>query len=141
MPVRVRQQAASALEIATWLEARPEVARVLYPFLPSHPQHDLALSQMTIGGTVVTLDLAVPKGADGKERAFRVMDSLRLFELVNNFADAKSIVTHPASTFHRGLGEEGRKTIGESDATIRLSIGLEDVEDLKDDLARGLSAP
>ncbi|MBN2176571.1 MAG: O-succinylhomoserine sulfhydrylase [Demequinaceae bacterium] len=139
MAVRVRQQTASALEIAAWLEARPEVARVLYPFLPSHPQHELALSQMTIGGTVVTLDLAIPQAADAKERAFKVMDSLRLFELVNNFADAKSIVTHPATTFHRGLGEERRAAIGESDATIRLSIGLEDVEDLKEDLERALA--
>ena len=141
MPLRVRHQSASALEIAAWLEARPEVSRVLYPFLPSHPQHDLALSQMSLGGTVVTVDLAIPAGADARKRAFAVMDSLRLFELVNNFADAKSIVTHPASTFHRGLGEEGRAAIGESDATIRLSIGLEDVEDLKEDLAQALAGP
>ncbi len=145
MPVRVRHQAASALEIATWLEAQPGAARVLYPFLPSHPQHALARNQMTLGGTVVTFDLAIPgdpsgTGPGAKASAFRFMDALRLFELVNNFADAKSIVTHPATTLHRSLGPEGRAAIGESDATIRLSIGLEDVEDLKEDLKRGLEA-
>jgi len=143
MPVRVRHQAASALEIATWLEAQPGAARVLYPFLPSHPQHALATSQMTLGGTVVTFDLAIPgdpsgTGPKAKASAFRFMDALHLFELVNNFADAKSIVTHPATTLHRSLGAEARAAIGESDATIRLSIGLEDVEDLKEDLAQAL---
>lgn len=139
LAVRVRQQAASALAIATWLESQGAVARVLYPFLPSHPQHDLARSQMMVGGTVVTFDLAVPSGADAKARVFAVMDSLRLFELSNNLGDAKSIVTHPATTFHRSLGPDGREAIGESDGTVRLSVGLEDVEDLKDDLAQALS--
>ena len=140
LAVRVRQQAASAFEIATWLEAQGAGARVLYPFLPSHPQHDLARSQMSLGGTVVTFDLAVPGGADAKTRAFRFMDALRLFEVVNNLGDSKSIVTHPATTFHRSLGPDGRAAIGESDATVRLSIGLEDVEDLKEDLAQALAA-
>jgi O-succinylhomoserine sulfhydrylase len=145
MPVRVRHQSASALEIATWLEAQPGVGRVLYPFLPSHPQHSLAREQMTLGGTVVTFDLATSGGPsaanlDTKTRAFRFMDALDLFELVNNFADVKSIVTHPATTFHRSLGPEGRAAIGESDATIRLSIGCEDVEDLREDLTQALAA-
>ncbi len=145
MPVRVRAQAASALVIAEFLERESRVARVLYPFLISHPQVELARSQMTLGGTVVTFDLAPAKGsktegADAKAAAFRVMDALRLFELSNNLGDAKSIVTHPATTFHRSLGPDGRAAIGESDATIRLSVGLEDVEDLKEDLARALHA-
>ena len=138
MAVRVRAQAASALAIAQFLEGRAGVARVLYPFLDSHPQAQLARSQMTIGGTVVTFDLAAAKGADTKASAFKVMDALRLFELSNNLGDAKSIVTHPATTFHRSLGPDGRAAIGESEATIRLSVGLEDVEDLKEDLARAL---
>jgi O-succinylhomoserine sulfhydrylase len=140
MPVRVRAQAASALAIAQFLEGRAGVARVLYPFLDSHPQSALAKSQMMIGGTVVTFDLAPAKGGDAKAAAFKVMDALRLFELSNNLGDAKSIVTHPATTFHRSLGPDGRAAIGESDGTIRLSVGLEDVEDLKEDLARALNA-
>jgi O-succinylhomoserine sulfhydrylase len=149
MPVRVRAQAASALAIAEFLEGQKAVGRVLYPFLESHPQVALAKSQMTIGGTVVTFDLAAKgsdaqgsyaQGADAKAAAFHVMDTLRLFELSNNLGDAKSIVTHPATTFHRSLGPDGRAAIGESDGTIRLSVGLEDVEDLKEDLARALAA-
>jgi O-succinylhomoserine sulfhydrylase len=140
MAVRVRAQAASALAIAQFLEGRAGVARVLYPFLDSHPQAELARSQMTIGGTVVTFDLAPAKGGDTKAAAFKVMDAMRLFELSNNLGDAKSIVTHPATTFHRSLGPDGRAAIGESDATIRLSVGLEDVEDLKEDLDRALNA-
>ncbi len=140
MPVRVRAQAASALAVAEFLEGRAGVARVLYPFLNSHPQVELAKSQMTLGGTVVTFDLATAKGADAKTAAFTVMDGLRLFELSNNLGDAKSIVTHPATTFHRSLGPDGRAAIGESDGTIRLSVGLEDVEDLKEDLAQALAA-
>jgi O-succinylhomoserine sulfhydrylase len=140
MPVRVRAQAASALAIAEFLEGQKGVARVLYPFLDSHPQVELARSQMAIGGTVVTFDLAAAKGADTKAAAFRVLDALRLFELSNNLGDAKSIVTHPATTFHRSLGPDGRAAIGESDGTIRLSVGLEDVEDLKEDLAQALNA-
>ncbi len=138
LAVRVRQQAASALAIAEFLEREARVERVLYPFLNSHPQVELAKSQMTLGGTVVTFDLAPAKGVDPKAAAFTVMDSLRLFELSNNLGDAKSIVTHPATTFHRSLGPDGRAAIGESDGTIRLSVGLEDVEDLKEDLARAL---
>ena len=140
LAVRVRQQSASALAIAEFLETQKGVARVLYPFLDSHPQVELAKSQMTLGGTVVTFDLAPRKGSDAKAEAFRVMDALRLFELSNNLGDAKSIVTHPATTFHRSLGPDGRAAIGESDSTIRLSVGLEDVEDLKEDLARALGA-
>ncbi|HEX7589432.1 MAG TPA: O-succinylhomoserine sulfhydrylase [Demequinaceae bacterium] len=149
MPVRVRAQAASALAIAEFLEGRAGVARVLYPFLNSHPQVELARSQMSIGGTVVTFDLAAKgggnrggaaQGSDTKAAAFRVMDALHLFELSNNLGDAKSIVTHPATTFHRSLGADGRAAIGESDGTIRLSVGLEDVEDLKEDLDRALGA-
>lgn len=140
LAVRVRQQAANALAIAEFLERESRVARVLYPFLNSHPQVELAKSQMSIGGTVVTFDLAPTKAGKAKAAAFTLMDSLRLFELSNNLGDAKSIVTHPATTFHRSLGEDGRAAIGESDSTIRLSVGLEDVEDLKEDLTRALRA-
>ena len=142
--VRTRAQCATALEIAEWLEQQPGVARVLYPFLPSHAQYELARSQQTMGGTVVTLDLALPDGLDpasaqAKEAAFRFMNSLTLFELSNNFGDTKSIATHPATTTHSKLGDEGRAKVGLSHATVRLSMGLEDVEDLRDDIAKALA--
>ncbi|QGQ18416.1 O-succinylhomoserine sulfhydrylase [Cellulomonas sp. JZ18] len=142
MSVRVRHQAASALELATWLEQHPGVARVRYPFLPSHPQHDLARAQQSGGGTVVTFDLAVPGDASAdvaKKATFGVLDALRVVDISNNLGDAKSIATHPATTTHRKLGAAGRAAVGIGEATVRLSVGLEDVEDLRDDLERGLS--
>lgn len=142
MSVRVRHQAASALVLATWLEQQPGVARVRYPFLPSHPQHDLARAQQTGGGTVVTFDLAVPDDASPdvtKKATFGVLDALRVVDISNNLGDAKSIATHPATTTHRKLGAAGRAAVGIGEATVRLSVGLEDVEDLRDDLERGLS--
>ncbi|WP_208012499.1 O-succinylhomoserine sulfhydrylase [Cellulomonas shaoxiangyii] len=141
LSVRVRHQAASALTLATWLERHPGVARVRYPFLPSHPQHDLARAQQTGGGTVVTFDLAVPEGATpdlAKKTTFGVLDALQVIDISNNLGDAKSIVTHPATTTHRKLGAAGRAAVGIAESTVRLSIGLEDVEDLRDDLERGL---
>ena len=142
MSVRVRHQAASALTLAQWLEEQPGVARVRYPFLESHPQHDLARAQQTGGGTVVTFDLAVPPDAPAdvaKKATFGVLDALRVVDISNNLGDAKSIVTHPATTTHRKLGPAGRAAVGIGEATVRLSVGLEDVEDLRDDLAQALA--
>jgi O-succinylhomoserine sulfhydrylase len=143
--VRVRAQAESALDLAHWLEAHPAVKTTRHPFLPSHPQHELAKKQMTLGGTIVTIDLALPDGVDpasaqAKAATFRFLDALTLFAISNNLGDAKSIATHPATTTHRKLGAEGRAAVGMTDATVRLSIGLEDVEDLREDLARALDA-
>ncbi|PKQ27092.1 MAG: O-succinylhomoserine sulfhydrylase [Actinobacteria bacterium HGW-Actinobacteria-4] len=143
--VRVRAQAATTLDLAHWLEAHPAVARARHPFLSSHPQHELAKKQMTLGGTIVTIDLALPEGVDpasdvAKRAAFTFLDALQLFVISNNLGDAKSIATHPATTTHRKLGAEGRAAVGMSDATVRLSIGLEDVEDLRADLAQALDA-
>ena len=145
LPVRVRAQSASALDLAAWLDAHPKVAVARYPLLPSHPQYELAARQMSLGGTLVTIDLALPQGVDphgdeAKAVAFRFMDALQVFDLANNLGDAKSIATHPATTTHRRLGPEGRAAVGMCSATIRLSIGLEDVEDLRADLARALDA-
>jgi O-succinylhomoserine sulfhydrylase len=145
LSVRVKAQAASALDLAAWLETDSRVAVVRYPLLPSHPQYELAAQQMTLGGTLVTIDLALPEGTDphgpeAKALAFRFMDALEVFDLANNLGDAKSIATHPATTTHRRLGPEGRAAVGMSDATVRLSIGLEDVEDLREDLAKALAA-
>lgn len=141
MSLRVRHQAASALALAGWLEQHPAIESVRYPFLPSHPQHDLARAQQTGGGTVVTLNLRVPEGATPdvpKKTTFAFLDALRVIDLSNNLGDAKSIVTHPATTTHRKLGPEGRAAVGIAESTVRLSVGLEDVEDLRDDLTQAL---
>ena len=143
MSLRVRHQTASALQLATWLEAHPAVAGVRYPYLPSHPQHALARTQQTGGGTVVTFQLAVPDGTspdDAKRTTFRVLDALRIIDISNNLGDAKSIVTHPATTTHRKLGADGRARVGIGETTVRLSVGLEDPADLVDDLSRALAS-
>ncbi|WP_062527206.1 O-succinylhomoserine sulfhydrylase [Demequina rhizosphaerae] len=145
LAVRVKAQAASALDLAAWLEAHPKVAIARYPLLPSHPQHERAMKQMTLGGTLVTIDIALPEGVDphgpeAKAATFRFLDALRVIDISNNLGDAKSIATHPATTTHRKLGPEKRAAVGMCEATVRLSIGLEDVEDLREDLARALDA-
>ncbi|NAZ87666.1 O-succinylhomoserine sulfhydrylase [Kineococcus indalonis] len=135
--LRVRHSAATALRIAEHLEDARGVRRVRYPTLPSHPQAELAKRQMELGGTVVTFELDAPAGR-GKERAFEVLDRLGVVDISNNLGDAKSLATHPATTTHRRLGEQGRAAIGLSDAVLRLSVGLEDPDDLLDDLDRAL---
>ena len=143
LQLRVRHQAASALHVAQRLEDHPAVARVRFPYLPSHPQHELALRQQTGGGTVVTFDLAVPDGHDAddaKKRTFAVVDALRLVRISNNLGDAKSILTHPATTTHRRLGPEGRARVGIAETTLRLSVGLEDVADVVGDVEQALGA-
>lgn len=135
LAMRVERQTASALELASWLEQHDRVRWVRYPFLDSHPQRELAGRQMSGGGTVVTLELD-----GGKDDAFAVLDALRCIDISNNLGDAKSMVTHPATTTHRRLGPEGRAAVGITDGVVRLSVGLEDVRDLRDDLERALSA-
>ncbi|MGI3775925.1 MAG: PLP-dependent transferase, partial [Janthinobacterium lividum] len=100
-----------------------------------HPQHALAQAQMSSGGTLIAFELA-----EGKDAAFRFMDALRLIAVSNNLGDSKSMVTHPATTTHMRIGEAERQRLGISDGAIRLSVGLEDVEDLRDDLSRGFAA-
>ncbi len=142
LSLRVRHQTASALALATWLEEQPAVTGVRYPYLPSHPQHALALAQQDGGGTVVTFGLRVPDGADPAEATratFAVLDALRVIDISNNLGDAKSLVTHPATTTHRKLGPTGRAAVGIAESTVRLSVGLEDVADLRDDLAQALA--
>ena len=129
---------ASALRVAQFLEDHPGVRWVRYPFLASHPQHDLAKRQMTGGGTVVTFELEAPEGR-GKERAFEVLDKLSVIDISNNLGDSKSLITHPATTTHRAMGPEGRAAIGLGDAVVRISVGLEGTEDLIADLDRALS--
>ncbi len=133
LSLRVRQQAANALQVATALESRPEVTRVVYPWLASHPQHELARRQMLGGGTVVTFEVS-----GGKERAFALMNAFQVIDISNNLGDAKSMVTHPATTTHRRLSPEARAAVGISDGTVRVSVGLEDPQDLIEDLLRGM---
>ncbi|QNN50336.1 O-succinylhomoserine sulfhydrylase [Phycicoccus endophyticus] len=140
LDLRVRAMAGSALTVAQtleqWMADGRGLARVVYPHLPSHPQHDLALRQLEGGGgTVVTVELD-----GGKDAAFAFLDALRLVDISNNLGDAKSMTTHPATTTHRRLGAEARAAVGITDGTVRLSVGLEDVDDLLTDLDRGLSA-
>ncbi|MFW5471714.1 O-succinylhomoserine sulfhydrylase [Knoellia sp. CPCC 206450] len=134
MSIRVRQMAENSLTLARHLEGRRGIVRVVHPFLESHPQHELALRQMTGGGTVVTFEVE-----GGKDVAFRVMNALRLVDISNNLGDAKSLVTHPATTTHRRLTEEARAAVGITDGTIRISVGLESVLDLVDDVEAALA--
>jgi O-succinylhomoserine sulfhydrylase len=137
LAVRVNYANSSAHRVAEFLEAHPSVSWVRYPFLESHPQYDLAKRQMTGGGTVVTFELAARDGT-GKQRAFEVLDKLRLIDISNNLGDAKSLITHPATTTHRAMGPEGRASIGLGDAVVRVSVGLEGTEDLIADLDQAL---
>ncbi|WP_066460366.1 O-succinylhomoserine sulfhydrylase [Sanguibacter suarezii] len=143
LPLRVHAQTAAALRVAEHLETLPGISRVRYPFLPSHPQYELARSQQTGGGTVVTFDLAVPEGTDpetAKKRTFAFLDALQVIDISNNLGDAKSLITHPATTTHRKLGPEGRAAVGIAETTVRLSIGLEDPLDLIEDVEIALRA-
>ena len=138
MSVRVNYSNASAQRIAEFLEGHKSVRWVRYPFLPSHPQYELAKRQMTGGGTVITFELDAPEGR-GKERAFEVLDKLSVIDISNNLGDSKSLITHPATTTHRAMGPEGRAAIGLGDGVVRISVGLEGTEDLIADLARALA--
>ena len=133
LALRVERQTATALELARWLEDDPRVSGVRYPWLVSHPQHDLARQQMSGGGSIVTLRL--PGGTD---RAFAFLDALGSIDISNNLGDAKTLATHPATTTHHRIGPAARSAMGITDGVIRLSIGLEDVEDLREDLDRAL---
>ncbi len=135
MALRVNAASASAAAIADHLAAKPEVIRALYPFRADHPQAALARAQMRAGGTLVTFEVR-----DGKAAAFRLMNRLRLILISNNLGDSKSMVTHPATTTHMRIGDEERARLGITDGTIRLSVGLEDVADLIDDLDQAARA-
>ncbi|MGC4961478.1 O-succinylhomoserine sulfhydrylase [Gordonia sp. DT218] len=138
MRLRLDASVASALRIAQFLEDDPRARWVKYPFLQSHPQHVLAHKQMSGGGTVVTFEIADRDGVDGKKRAFEVLNALRVVDISNNLGDSKSLITHPATTTHRAMGPDGRASIGVTDSVVRLSVGLEGVEDLLKDLDQAL---
>ena len=135
LALRMRVHSDNALALAQWLERQPGVERVYYPMLPSHPQHALARKQQSAGGGVLAFDI---KG--GRDAAWRLIDATRLISITANLGDAKSTITHPATTTHGRISAEARAEAGIGEGLVRLAVGLEDVEDLKADLARGLGA-
>jgi len=136
LSIRLQAQSERALQMAHWLETQPSVERVYHPALPSHPQHELAMRQQSgRGGAVVSF---IVRG--GREGAFAVIDATRVCSITANLGDTKTTITHPASTSHGRLTEAQRQAAGITQGLIRLAVGLEDVEDLKADLQRGLAA-
>lgn len=129
LDLRIRRHCENARKIADYLEDRSDLAKVRYPGLPSHPQHELAASQMTDFGSLVTFSLE-----GGKERCFKFMNALKLIDISNNLGDSKSLMTHPATTTHQRLSAEDRDFLGLDDGMVRLSVGLEDPADIQDDL-------
>ncbi len=134
MKLRVEAQSNSAHSVAEHLGATKVVSRVLYPHLDSHPQAALAKKQMAMGGTMVTFEVE-----GGKAKAFDVLRRLKLVDISNNLGDAKSLMTHPASTTHRNIGPEARAMMGITDGMLRLSVGLEDIKDILDDVKQALT--
>ncbi len=135
LEVRLARMCDNALDLARFLEGQGGINTVLYPWLESHPQHALAKRQMSHGGSVVSFDLP-----GGQAAAFRFLRALELIDISNNLGDAKSLITHPTTTTHQRFTPEERAAAGIGDGMLRLSAGLEDVEDLKEDLMRGLAA-
>jgi O-succinylhomoserine sulfhydrylase len=133
LSLRVKAHCANALELAQWLEKQKHVKRVYYPGLASHPQHELAKKQQSGFGGIVSFEVE-----GGKDAAWRVIDNTRMISITANLGDTKSTITHPATTTHGRITPEQRLDAGISDGLIRVSAGLEDVADLKKDLARGL---
>ena len=133
--IRVQAQSESALELARWLERQAGIERVYYPGLPSHPQHELAKRQQKGPGAIVSFDV---KG--GRDAAWRVVDATRLLSITANLGDTKTTITHPASTTHGRISAEARAAAGIGEGLLRVAVGLEHIEDIKADLARGLDA-
>jgi len=131
--LRVHAACASAASIADMLARHPAVSRVWFPARPDHPQHALAMSQMSAGGTLIAFELS-----GGKAAAFQAMNAFRLIAVSNNLGDSKSLVTHPATTTHMRIGADERARLGITDGVVRLSVGLEDAADLLDDLTQAL---
>ena len=134
LKIRLEAESAGALQLARWLEAHHKVARVYYPGLESHPQYELAKRQQKSGGAIVAFEVE-----GGRENAWKVIDSCRLFSITANLGDVKSTLTHPASTTHGRITPEQRATAGITDGLLRIAVGLEAVVDLQKDLEAGLS--
>ncbi|MFP5403286.1 MAG: O-succinylhomoserine sulfhydrylase [Gammaproteobacteria bacterium] len=134
LSLRMEAHSRNALALAQWLEAQPQVARVLYPGLPSHPQHALAMKQQKTGGGIVAFEL---KG--GQPAAWKLIDATKLMSITANLGDTRTTITHPATTTHSRMTPEQRAAAGIGDGLIRIAVGLESVADLQADLARGLA--
>jgi len=135
LSLRMRAHCENAGVVANFLAEQKKVSRVLYPFRPDHPQHNLARAQMEGGGGVVTFEVS-----GGKAAAYRVANALKLIDISNNLGDTKSLITHPATTTHQRLSSEARAALGVTDSMMRLSVGLEDPADLCEDLEQALAA-
>jgi O-succinylhomoserine sulfhydrylase len=134
LSLRMEAHSRNALALAQWLEAQPQVARVLYPGLPSHPQHQLAMAQQKTGGGIVAFEL---KG--GQAAAWKLIDSTKLLSITANLGDTKTTITHPATTTHSRMTPEQRAAAGIGDGLVRVAVGLESLADIQADLARGLA--
>ena len=134
LKLRMFAQSGSALQLARWLEAQPQVARVYYPGLPSHPQHELAMRQQATGGAIMSFEV---QGA--RAEAWKVVDSTRMLSITANLGDTKTTITHPASTTHGRITAEAREASGITEGLLRVAVGLESVADIQADLARGLA--
>jgi O-succinylhomoserine sulfhydrylase len=135
LALRMRAHCENAIQVADFLAEQKKITRVLYPFRPDHPQHNLARSQMDGGGGVVTFEVA-----GGKAAAYRMANALKLIDISNNLGDAKSLITHPATTTHQRLSPEARAGLGVTEGMMRLSVGLEDPADICEDLEQALAA-
>ncbi len=135
LSLRMERHCANAQKLAEFLEKQKQVSRVLYPGLPSHPHYAVAKKQMKHGGPLIAFELH-----GGKEAAFRFLNALKLIDISNNLGDSKSLINHPASSTHASISPQERAAIGLGEGLIRFSVGLEDAEDLRDDLAAGLEA-
>ena len=136
--IRMKAQSEQAMALAQWLEMQPQVARVFYPGLKSHPQHALAMSQQSgMGGAVLSFEVKAQLPEQGRENAFKVMNAMRTVSLCTNLGDVKTLVAHPASTSHGRLTEAQRQVAGIQQSLIRVAVGLEHLDDLKADFLRG----
>ena len=134
LSLRMEAHSKNALALAQWLEAQPQVARVWYPGLPSHPQHELAMAQQKTGGGIVAFEL---KG--GQEAAWKLIDATKMLSITANLGDTKTTITHPATTTHSRMTPEQRAAAGIGDGLVRIAVGLESLADIEADLARGLA--
>jgi len=141
LDIRMRAQSERALTLARWLESHPAVARVFYPGLDSHPQHDLAMAQQSgYGGAVLSFEVKAVDGVQARSSAFHVLDSMQMLSLSTNLGDTKTLVAHPASTSHCRLTEAQRAGAGVTQGLVRVAVGLEHLNDITTDLDRGLSS-
>ena len=139
--IRMKAQSEQTMALAEWLEAQPQVARVFYPGLKSHPQHALAMAQQSgMGGAVLSFEVKAQSTEQGRENAFKVMNAMRTVSLCTNLGDVKTLVAHPASTSHGRLTEAQRQVAGIQQSLIRVAVGLEHLDDLKADFLRGFAA-